>query len=225
MQYYPLFIDLTSAHCLIVGAGNVGKRKLTLLLEACPKYIQLIDTSPLTQELQGVLKNPNVSFEQRAFQPADIIGKTLVFAATCDRYLNKTIANCCTTNGILCNIIDSPSDGTFIVPAHINQGDITIAITTHGNSPALSRKLRQDITTWLGNSYIRITTLLSRLRPLVLSSSESTINNSTLFRYIVHSELKEALNQQNRQQCEQLLQKTLPKHLHQYIPELLHELV
>ncbi len=224
MHYYPIFIDLTSASCLIVGAGTVGKRKLSSLIAAQAKHILVLDIASPSQDFKNFFNLSNVCFEQRNFQHNDIIGKSLVFAATSNSIVNKAITQHCVLNNVFCNNIDTPREGTFIVPAHIEQGGVSVAISTNGSSPALSRKLSQDISTWLDNKYIRITTFLTRLRPLIVKSS-STEHNTKLFRTLVDSNLTEALNQQDRHQCEHILQTILPKQLQTHITELLHELV
>lgn len=225
MQYYPLFIDLTSAHCLIVGAGPVGKRKLQKLIKAQTKHILIVDPLPPKQDLKPLLKRSTISYEQREFNTNDILEKTLVFAATNNKNLNKAIATYCISKGILCNIVDAPSKGNFIVPSFIEQHGISIAISTNGNSPALSKKLREDITEWLGDRYAPIIMLLSRLRPLVLKTSNVTTDNTALFHTILNSGLSDAIKQKNRHQCEHILKDMLPNHLQIHLMELLHDLV
>ena len=91
-------------------------------------------------------------------------------------------------------------------------------------SPALARKIREDLEAWLGERYTGISELLMRLRPLVLALHHETRQNTTLFRSIVDSPLSEALQRRDRQTCESLLRELLPIELHPYIMELLHDL-
>ena len=134
----------------------------------------------------------------------------MVFAATSNRQTNDAVARACTERGILCNCADAPKDSSFIVPALVEQGNIAIALSTGGASPALARKIREDLETWL--------------RPLVLALHHETRQNTTLFRSIVDSPLSEALQRRDRQTCESLLGELLPIELHPYIMELLHDL-
>ena len=73
----------------------------------------------------------------------------LGFAATSNRETNDAVARACTERGILCNCADAPKDSSFIVPALVEQGNIAIALSTGGASPALARKIREDLETWL----------------------------------------------------------------------------
>ena len=126
---------------------------------------------------------------------------------------------------LLCNCTDAPKDSSFIVPALVEQGNIAIALSTGGASPALARKIREGLETWLGERYTGISELLMRLRPLVLALHHETRQNTTLFRSIVDSPLSEALQRRDRQTCESLLgENVYPSNCIRSIMELLHDL-
>ena len=224
MHYYPVFLELSGQSCLVVGAGAVGCRKITSLLECPIERLHVIDLAEPDTNLQVLLEDKRVSFTKRPFTPSDVEGCALVFAATSNRQTNDAVARACTERGILCNCADAPQDRSFIVPALVEQGNIAIALSTGGASPALARKIREDLETWLGERYTGISELLMRLRPLVLALHHETRQNTTLFRSIVDSPLSEALQRQDRQTCESLLGELLPIELHPYIMELLHDL-
>ena len=216
MHYYPVFLELSGQSCLVVGAGAVGCRKIASLLECPIERLHVIDLAEPDTNLQVLLEDKRVSFTKRSFTPSDVEGCALVFAATSNRQTNE--------RGILCNCTDAPKDSSFIVPALVEQGNIAIALSTGGASPALARKIREDLEAWLGERYTGISELLMRLRPLVLALHHETRQNTTLFRSIVDSPLSEALQRRDRQTCESLLGELLPIELHPYIMELLHDL-
>lgn len=224
MQLYPIFMDLSASRCLIVGAGGVGVRKLESLLRARPLEILVVDPSPAPACLQ-LATHPRVVLAKRMFMPDDCNDRTLVFAATGNRKVNAAVAACCAKRGILCNIADNKEESSFIVPACIEHKNLSLAISTHGGSPALSRRIRKELEIWLDDRYDGISELLTRLRPLVLALHRETGQNTDLFRSIVYSPLAEALQQRDRNQCETLLRALLPKELHPNIMELLHDLV
>lgn len=224
MRYYPAFLELSGRTCLVVGAGGVGCRKIATLLECPAQQIHVIDFAEPDANLQVLLEDKRVSYEQRPFTPSDVEGCTLVFAATNNRETNDAVAKACAERGILCNCADAPKDSSFIVPALVGQGNISVALSTGGGSPALTRKLRQDLETWLGERYTGISELLMRLRPLVLALHHETRQNTTLFRSLVDSPLAEALQRRDRRTCESLLEELLPIELHPHIMELLHDL-
>ena len=150
MHYYPVFLDLSGQTCLVVGAGGVGCRKIATLL-GCPiRHIRVIDLAEPDANLQVMLEDERVSYTQRPFTTSDVDGCALVFAATSNRETNGAVAKACAERGILCNCADAPKDSSFIVPAHVEQGNISIALSTSGGSPALARKIRNDLEAWLG---------------------------------------------------------------------------
>lgn len=134
MRYYPVFLNLSGSTCLVVGAGSVGCRKIASLLACDPARIKVLDLAAPGETLQAMLEDSRLAYEQRPFTPADVEGCTLVFAATSDRRTNAAVADACTERGIACNCADAPKESTFIVPAHIEQGTISIAVSTGGEA-------------------------------------------------------------------------------------------
>lgn len=224
MRYYPLFLDLSSVHCLVVGAGEVGRRKLSALLQSEPASVLVLDTAPPSAAAAALFDNPRVIFEQRGFAPEDVEGRSLVFAATGDRAANAAVAQACTRRNILCNCADAPREGNCIVPATARRGTLMAALSTGGHSPALARRLRGELEDWLAPR-AALTALLGRLRPHVLALPDKTGQNTVLFRSLTYSPLREALAGRDRARCEALLRELLPDALHPHIPELLHDLL
>ncbi len=224
MSYYPLFLDLAGAAVLVVGAGAVGRRKIASLLKAAPHSVTVLDPfldNDAARELEAC--GPVVCLA-RGFDPADLPGKTLVFAATGNPEVNALITGLCRANGILCNSATGPDTGSFIVPAHFSNGDILVALSTGGQSPALARKLREDLEAWLGKRYTPLLSVLGRLRPLLLELGLSSDENSAVFRSLARSALADLLERGELAEAEALLADHLPHPLHARVGELLHEL-
>ena len=146
MRYYPLLLDLTGMHCLVIGAGEVGLRKIQGLLQCSPARVTAVDPAPPGMDLAELLaRRHNFTYEQRPFTEADLDAAQLVFACTSNRSVNELIGQACMQKGILCNMTDAPEHGNFVLPASITRGDLTISISTSGASPALARVIRQDL--------------------------------------------------------------------------------
>jgi len=224
MQYYPLFLTMNGLHCLVVGAGEVGCRKLADLLKCDIASVHVIDIHQPSKKLKALLEDSKVQFTQRTFQEEDVIGKTLVFATTADHILNNTIVNICIARGILCNCADNPSKSSFIVPAHTESGRVSVAFSTQGGSPALSRRIKNEIAPQI-QLYSLIAEVLARLRPLLLALGNPTEYNTAIFRAIVDSSLADAINHNNREQSIRILTDILPLSLHDKIGELLYGLI
>ena len=161
---------------------------------------------------------------QRTFEPADIAGATLVFAATGNRSVNAAVQRACRAAGILCNCADDPEGSDFMVPASIRRSHVHVALSTSGASPALTRVMREELEAWIGDRYDALSELLSRLRPLVLAMGLETGQNTALFRRLVRSSLGDCLRRRDRDACETILKRCLPSSLHSSITELLHDL-
>lgn len=202
----------------------MGQRKLTTLLQAGPLRVVLLDTSPPDAGCRAFLQDSRVQFVQASFTPAHLTGHNLVFAATSDRGVNAFIAQSCHERGLWCNCIDAPREGNFIVPATANRGNLSISLSTGGESPALARKLRAELEEWL-EPRARLSTLMGRLRPLVLALNLDTAENSRIFRAVVMSDIQSFLTQKDRAKCEACLRELLPDQLHPHIVECVYDLV
>ena len=228
-MHYGLFLELSRAHCLVVGAGEVGLRKALTLLNCAPASLLVLDVAGFGPAWDSVRHHACLTLEERPFCPADVHGRSLVFACTGSRQTNAAVVAACTKARVLCNCVDAPRDGDFIVPAtatasHASGVTLTAALSTGGASPAWARILRQELEEWL-EPRLPLSVLLARLRPLVLARGEDTGQNTLLFRSLARSPLREALTQGDKEQCMTLLRELLPEALHPHIPELLYDLI
>lgn len=224
MRYYPAFLDIRDKRCLIVGAGNVGLRKLSLLLKADPLEVLVLDPHPPSDEYSDLMRHGAVVYENRSFHPDDLHGRTLVFAASGSHEENRKVADLCRKAFIWCNIADDPERCSFIVPAHFQTDELMITVSTSGLSPALAKSIREEIESDIGCKYGRLLKVMGRVRPLVLASGNATEMNTKLFRELVRSDLCNALNMDNMERTKDILHSILPKDLHNKIGEIVHGL-
>jgi len=218
MRYYPLLLDLKGMHCLVVGAGEVGLRKIQGLLPCAPAGILVVDPAPPCPDLAALLASHAViAYEQRPFTGADMSGVQLAFACTSDRAVNAMVAAACAGTGVLCNVTDDPDAGNFVLPASITRGDLTISVSTSGASPALARVIRQDLETRYGPEYEAVTRLLASVRNALLALGRSSDENRVVFRGLAASPLAELIKNNDRAACLELLRTVLPGSLHDRI--------
>lgn len=154
--YYPVFLDLRGKRCVVVGGGSIAVRKVEGLREA-EAVVTVV--APEIGEMP-----PDVECISRAFQPADLDDATLVFAATDDPEVNALVASEANARRILVNVVDDPEHCSCILPAVVRRGALRIAVSTAGASPALARKLRQELEATYGPEYGELVELLWRLR-------------------------------------------------------------
>ncbi|MBU4476153.1 precorrin-2 dehydrogenase/sirohydrochlorin ferrochelatase family protein, partial [Pseudodesulfovibrio aespoeensis] len=180
MRYYPIFVNLENKGCLVVGAGEVGKRKIQSLIDSGAGTVTIIDTRPADPEMASLLAQDHVSFQCREFRDTDLDGKFLVIACTSSEEVNWRISTLCAERAILCNIVDQPEKCSFIVPATVKRGDLTVAISTAGRSPAMAKRIRKELQESFGDEYAGLLTLMGRIRPLVLGLGMTTPENTAV---------------------------------------------
>lgn len=220
---YPLFLDLHDARCLVAGLGDVGCRKLRGLLDAGAGTVLTRDIGEPSAEAAALLTSPRVQHAGRACTETDVMGCRLVFAATGDHTENARIVAMCRAHNVLCNRADAPETGNFLVPALARKGELMLALSTGGASPALARRWRRELEEWLAPR-VRMARLMGRLRPCVLALSNDSRQNGKLFRSLAESPLQNWLQNGDMQACRTFLAQTLPPELHARIPEFLHDL-
>ena len=209
----------------MVGGGGVGCRKARSLADAGASVL-VIDTADASVDMTELCSSfDNIRFECRPFTEYDLDNLFLVFACTSDHDLNNKIAVMSESYGVLCNIADQPEKGHFIVPASVCRGDLCVAISTAGKSPAMARRVRAEIGELIGEEYGTLLTLMGRLRPYILDLGLETRQNTDVFRTLVFSGLADALKKCDLKASQTILEETLPTPLHNIIPELLDGLV
>jgi siroheme synthase-like protein len=150
MSNYMAELILTNREVLLIGGGTVALRKLTGLLITGARI--LIVSPNLDPQIAKLVQEKRVEYLKASFGPELLEHKpryTLVFAATSEVETNRQIAQLCAKEGILCNSADDPKVSGFLVSAMVRRGAVTVGVGTQGESPALSRLLKERIDAWL----------------------------------------------------------------------------
>ena len=168
MKYYTIcLVGLPSRQAIVVGGGAVAARKVEGLLEA---GAQVKVISPLlTRELQLIASAGVITFLPRPYQDGDLEDAYLVIAATDDPTVNQSVWMEAERRGCLINVVDDPQHSNFILPAVVRRGEVSVAVSTGGNSPALARRLRERIEKLIGPEYGVLAELLGELRPELIA--------------------------------------------------------
>ena len=162
-RYYPVYANLTGRACLVVGGGLIAQRKVTTLLEH--GAVVTVVSPDLTSRLQAWAKAGKISLAKRRFRPADLREKWLVYAATDDQAVNEEVFAHAQRSRIFCNVVDQTRLCSFIAPAILKRGPLTIAISTGGRSPAMAKELRGRLGRAIGPEYLRMLRLIRAVRP------------------------------------------------------------
>ena len=151
MGYIPVFLDVTGRECVVVGGGEVAARKVASLLGA-GAHVTVVSPR-LSPPLQKIVASRLVTHIARGYQPGDIRGCILAYAATGDPKLHRELGAEARALGIPINVVDDPELCTFIAPAVVKRGALQIAISTAGASPAFAARLRRSLEHQFGKEY------------------------------------------------------------------------
>lgn len=187
MAYFPINVDIDNRPCTVIGGGRVALRKVKGLLD-CGAKVSLISPEA-TSELAAMADQNRITWHQRGYQPGDLAGAFLVIAATDDEEVQEQVHSEAEAANQLLNVADVPKWCNFILPASVRQGDLTIAISTAGKSPAMAKRLRQELEKSYGPEYSLALELMGTLRPLVLALGHPHQENKVLFEKLLHPEL------------------------------------
>ncbi len=160
--YYPIFMNIGGKKCVVAGGGEVALRKVKTLLEhgASVKVI----SPDLCPELGQLAESGEISVLQRSYRAGDLQDAVIAIAATDDSSTNLEVVKEAQRKAVLVNVVDDAESSDFIVPSCMRRGDVTIAISTAGRSPALARKIRTRLEKDFGDEYASLALLIDEVR-------------------------------------------------------------
>src|ERR1700691_4135023 len=178
MPLFPAFLKLTGRRCLVVGAGPVAQEKIESLLRAGASV--RVVAPHATGSVRAWARAKKIHWEPRAFRAADFKGVFLVVAATSSPSLHEKIYRQARRRGVLCNSVDDPDNCDFYYGAVVRRGDLQIAISTAGHSPALAQRLRRKLEKDIGVEYERWVTTLGAARKRLFAKTISPARRKAL---------------------------------------------
>lgn len=203
MKYYPILLDVRDRPCLVIGGGRVGERKALSLLEA---GADVTAVSPaLTPKLAELASSGKVRHLGKTFDEQDLAGAFLVIAATDSAEVNSLVARLCRRKGILVNVASPPDESCFLVPSTVERGDLLIAVSTGGASPALSKKIRREIEERYGAEYETLLRKLSLVRPRLMEEVGDEGERRRILTAIVESPALDLLRQGKTHEADRLI--------------------
>jgi len=187
LRYYPLCLDISGKRCVVIGGGNVAERKVERLL-ACGARVEVVGKA-LTPVLAAWKGEGRIIHREADFEESHLSGAFLVIGATDDETVNGRIAENARARGIPVNIVDDPARCDFILPSVVERGDLLISVSTGGKSPALARKVREELEEAYGAEYAVLLEILGELREKVIAAGHSSAENRERFAAVVRSEI------------------------------------
>src|SRR6059058_2840584 len=185
--FYHVFLDLHGRRAVVIGGGAVAEQKVHGLVGA-GAHVTVVSTD-VTPALGALARRNAIEHKRRPYRRGDLKGAWLAIAATDDRGTNGAVWAEAEQLGVPLNAVDDLEHCSFIAPAVHREGDITVAVSTAGKSPALAVRLRQRIARLVGRAEARLCELLGELRPGLAERVPDTPARTALWYRIVDSDV------------------------------------
>jgi precorrin-2 dehydrogenase / sirohydrochlorin ferrochelatase len=185
--FYIACLRLSGRRCVVVGGGDVGLEKVEGLL-ACDGDVTLIAPEAI-EPLQELAREGSIAWERRDYAGAsDLEGVFMAIAATSDTDVNIAVFEDAERRAMLVNVVDVPPLCNFILPAILRAGPLAIAISTAGASPALAKRIRDEIAEEYGDPYARLAVMLNEVRGWAKATLPTYQDRKVFFESIVNGE-------------------------------------
>ena len=186
---YPVLLDIKGKLCTVVGGGSVAERKVKGLLEAGAKV--RVVSPELSSGLSFLAGQGLIEWLQKNFSENDLERAVLVFAATDSRETQEKIRQQAEKNGQLLNVVDDPDSCSFHVPATLRRGDLTIAVSTRGKSPAVAALIRENLEEEFGPEYDILLEVMAQVRQQAGSDTKalSQPERKKIYKKILHNDI------------------------------------
>jgi precorrin-2 dehydrogenase/sirohydrochlorin ferrochelatase len=195
MRYYPILVDLQGKKVIVVGGGTVAQRKIETLL--AHGAVVFVIARELNAPLSRHVETGAIRLAGQEFKEEDLNDAFMVIAATDDPLLNRLVGKHAKEKGILINAVDQPSDCNFIVPSILRRGDLLIAVSTSGKSPAMAKRVREELEEKFGDEYEAFLNLMGWVRKEILSHGRAQGENSRKFHELVNSLILGAIDRED----------------------------
>jgi precorrin-2 dehydrogenase / sirohydrochlorin ferrochelatase len=186
----PIFVKLAARPCLVVGAGDVAATKISALIESGAWVTAVAPHA--NQQVLSLSRSGAIVWRARKFTPSDLDGVSLAIAATSDSAVNRAVFLECRRRGILCNSVDDPPNCDFFFSAVVRRGDLQIAVSTAGESPAIAQRFKEEIDELLDDCVGDWLRLVGQLRRKIIAAQPPSKERNRLLRLLAYSEFCEA---------------------------------
>lgn len=190
-RHYPLYLDLEGKKVYVIGGGRIAERKVISLLESGADVTVI--SPALTEKLKYLSEKGRIKHLPKTYKKGDLKGSFLAIVATGRKEINRSVAKEAKLSCCLYNVVDDPEVSNFIVPSTIKRGNLTIAISTGGISPALSKKIRMELEKRYGKGYGIFLNLMEGIRKRLMKEIPSESIRRRIFQKLVDSGLPEII--------------------------------
>ncbi|SEB13747.1 precorrin-2 dehydrogenase / sirohydrochlorin ferrochelatase [Thalassobacillus cyri] len=185
---YPIVLNVIGKKAIVIGGGTVAERKIIKLKEA-GAHVTVVSPK-VTGFLKDWIINKEIEWVKKTFETADVKHAFIVVAATNDNEVNFQVFQSTHKNQLI-NIIDDPYHSNFIVPSTLYRGKLTISISTSGASPALSRKIKNELSDKYDDCYEEYLDFLFECRLKIQEEIDDTVQKRKIFKALLNEEFLE----------------------------------
>jgi precorrin-2 dehydrogenase/sirohydrochlorin ferrochelatase len=198
--YYPAFLNLKGKKTVVIGGGKVAERKILALLKAGADVT--VVSPEITKRIAREKLKGRVKHISRQYRRGDSRKAFLVIAATSSQEINRRVSEDATC---LVNVVDTPSLCNFIVPSVIQRGHLTIAVSTAGISPALSKSIRKELEKLYGPEFAEYLQLLEKIRKKAMAEIRDKKKRTEFLKNLASGEIIKMLREKGFREVEKAL--------------------
>ncbi|RLT34734.1 MAG: bifunctional precorrin-2 dehydrogenase/sirohydrochlorin ferrochelatase [Chloroflexi bacterium] len=178
MIYYPIFLDVQRKPVLLVGGGHVALEKIGKLIDHGADVT--VVAPDLIGDVRAFIDAGRARWEQREFRDGETEGYFLVMVATDNGAVNRRVADEARARNILVNAADDADNCDFILPSLVRRGEIAIAASTGGTSPAMARWLRERLEEFMSDDVLSLASLLAEVRVAIRAGDSECASKCTI---------------------------------------------
>ncbi|MGR3309650.1 MAG: precorrin-2 dehydrogenase/sirohydrochlorin ferrochelatase family protein [Candidatus Brocadiales bacterium] len=203
-KYYPINLNIQGKKCLIIGGGEVAYRKACSLKDAGAE-VTVVCPEPCPE----LTKEKDITLIGKRYEESALDGAFLVIAATDDAEVNRNVFQDASKRNLMVNVVDCPELCSFIVPSSVVRGDLCISISTGGASPALAKRIREDLEKTYGHEYEHYLKLLSKMRNVAMSRVADPEKRRKILQRLAEPDIIELIKQHGPEGAESEMFKIL----------------
>jgi precorrin-2 dehydrogenase / sirohydrochlorin ferrochelatase len=208
MPLYPVNLNINNRLCMVIGGGEVASRKIESLL-VCGARIRVVSPA-VCPRVGGLAAEGKVEWQQRGYQRGDLRGAFLVFATTDNSDIQRQVMSEAQELDILINSADNPEECSFQVPATVRQGDLLLAVSTGGGSPALAALIRENLAREYGPEYGLLVGFLSSIRDVIVNDGDTPWSHKAFFEKLLELDILSCLRAKDWPTLQEKLAGILP---------------
>ncbi|MBT9141639.1 MAG: Siroheme synthase [Dehalococcoidia bacterium] len=208
---YPVTLNLKNKKCSVIGGGEVALRKVQTFLDSAAAVF--VVSPRLCPSLMELARCGKIRWIEDHYREQYLQDSFLVIAATNIREINGLIAAYCRENRILVNVVDSPGESSFIVNSFLKRGELLIAVSTNGKSPALAGKIIRELGELYGPGYIQVLALLGEAREMARELLKDQQDRKKFLQEIIDSEIIASVLHGNMEAAREEVRKCLSSYL------------